>query len=203
MRYAEAVLSPINDFEIGSSTRTQFFPGPSTLWAKKGPAPFDVEPLLRASRVPVSPAPHCAFPVATFRCACTTLCIHRVSMKLSEQLHWKEDADVVRAYLALKAHHRHNKPPSTMLAATAVMLPTIHSMNNSYNMMCVPYVSQPPQFLRQLILIRGPAGSVVHLTLLNVYLPARCESVALSAQCLASPVSRRLGREGSEHIDRT
>jgi hypothetical protein len=35
------------------------------------------------------------------------------------------------------------------------------------------------------------------------YCPAQLESVALSAQCLASPISRRLGREGSEHMDRT
>src|SRR5262245_38905247 len=46
----------------------------------------------------------------------------------------KEHADVLRTYLALKAHHRHNRPPSTILAATTVILPTIHSMNNSYNM---------------------------------------------------------------------
>src|SRR4051812_22510050 len=35
------------------------------------------------------------------------------------------------------------------------------------------------------------------------YRTARLESVALSAQCLASPVSRRLEREGFEHTDRT
>ena len=36
-----------------------------------------------------------------------------------------------RAYLALNAHHRHNKPPRTMLTTIAVMLPTIHNMNKS------------------------------------------------------------------------
>jgi hypothetical protein len=90
-----------------------------------------------------------------------------------------------------------------MLAAIAVMLPTIHSMNNSYNMMCVPYVPQLPPFLEQLILRRAPAGSSVHPTILNVYLPARCESATPSTQRLASPASRRLGRGGSEHTDRT
>ena len=47
----------------------------------------------------------------------------------------KEDADVVSGYLALKTHHRHNKPPSTMLATTPVILRTIHPMNNSYSSM--------------------------------------------------------------------
>jgi hypothetical protein len=46
-------------------------------WQEKDPASFGAEPLLRASRVPVLPARPCAFPVATFRYACTTLCIHR------------------------------------------------------------------------------------------------------------------------------
>lgn len=40
---------------------------------------------------------------------------------------------VVGAYFAFMAHHTHNKPPSTMLATTAVILTTIHNMNNSYN----------------------------------------------------------------------
>ena len=51
---------------------------------------------------------------------------------------WNQDTKkythIVRAYLVLKAHDRHNKPPSAMLATTAEILPTIHTMNNSYNM---------------------------------------------------------------------
>jgi hypothetical protein len=37
------------------------------------------------------------------------------------------------AYLALRAHHTHNRPPSTMLTTTAVMLQIIHNMKRSYN----------------------------------------------------------------------
>jgi hypothetical protein len=42
------------------------------------------------------------------------------------------EADRVRL-LPLKAHHTHNKPPNTMLAAITPILPTIQTMNNSYN----------------------------------------------------------------------
>ena len=46
---------------------------------------------------------------------------------------------LAKGYFALNAHHRHNKPPNTMLTTTMVMLPTIHNMNNSYNnMVCAP-----------------------------------------------------------------
>ena len=33
----------------------------------------------------------------------------------------------------IKAHHRHNKPPSTMPATTTEMLATTQNMNNAYN----------------------------------------------------------------------
>jgi hypothetical protein len=36
----------------------------------------------------------------------------------------------------IKAHHAHNKPKSTMLTATPIMLPANKNMNNSYNMTC-------------------------------------------------------------------
>ena len=45
----------------------------------------------------------------------------------------EKDTNTVNVYFALKAHHRHNKPPNTMLATIPVMLTTIHAMNNSYN----------------------------------------------------------------------
>ena len=38
-------------------------------------------------------------------------------------------------FLPLKAHHTHNKPPNTMLAAITEMLPTTHIMNKSYSNM--------------------------------------------------------------------
>ena len=41
-------------------------------------------------------------------------------------------------FLPLKAHHTHNKPPNTMLAAITEMLPTTQIMNSSYNMKCAP-----------------------------------------------------------------
>jgi hypothetical protein len=34
----------------------------------------------------------------------------------------------------IKAHHRHNKPPSTMPATTTEMLTTTQNMNKAYNM---------------------------------------------------------------------
>jgi len=49
---------------------------------------------------------------------------------------------VVGAYFAFMAHHTHNKPPSTMLATTAVILTTIHNMNNSYNI-CIYFPLVP------------------------------------------------------------
>jgi hypothetical protein len=83
----------------------------------------------------------------------------------------REDADVVRAYLALKAHHRHNTPPSTILAATAVILPTIHSINNSYNMdMC---------------LLRGACATI------NVR-SARCSSARAYSRVLAEALSAKV-----------
>gem|GEM_PF-6247831 len=52
---------------------------------------------------------------------------------------------VVRTYLALNAHHRHNKPPKTILPTIPAMLTTIHPMNNSYNnMLCAPYMQRLP-----------------------------------------------------------
>jgi len=49
---------------------------------------------------------------------------------------------VVGAYFAFMAHHTHSKPPSTMLATTAVILTTIHSMNNSYSI-CIYFPLVP------------------------------------------------------------
>ena len=74
-------------------------------------------------------------------------------IEMGQRIAWKERTtarkkdDVVRAYLALNAHHRHNTPPNTILATTAVMLPTIHSINASYkNMVCASYVKQTLYF---------------------------------------------------------
>jgi hypothetical protein len=52
---------------------------------------------------------------------------------------------VVRTYFALNAHHRHNKPPKTILPTIPAILTTIHPMNNSYNnMSCAPYMQRLP-----------------------------------------------------------
>src|SRR6185295_5572828 len=52
---------------------------------------------------------------------------------------------VVRTYFALNAHHRHNKPPKTILPTIPAILTTIHPMNNSYNnMLCAPYMQRLP-----------------------------------------------------------
>ena len=65
------------------------------------------------------------------------LVLYKLPQLLNRLLGGKAEPDsfllsmLVRAYLALKAHHKHNKPPNTMLATTTVILPTIHSMNSS------------------------------------------------------------------------
>src|SRR6185295_1941289 len=52
---------------------------------------------------------------------------------------------IVRTYFALNAHHRHNKPPKTILPTIPAILTTIHPMNNSYNnMLCAPYMQRLP-----------------------------------------------------------
>ena len=50
---------------------------------------------------------------------------------------------------AIKAHHTHNKPPSTMLATTTLILPTTQNMNSSYSMACVPQKLCPTPLLPQ------------------------------------------------------
>lgn len=75
----------------------------------------------------------------------------------SRRCRWSRGANIARggAYLALQAHHTHNKPPSTMLITTTVMLPTIHNMKRSYNNTVCPFsVQQTHQFLGHLNLRR-------------------------------------------------